>query len=263
MMKAILCDVTRCKACDKCVQACVETNALADALPAKRSRPDGLSSRRLVSVVEVAPDTYARKSCLHCLSPACVDACLVGAIRKTPEGPVAYDAGKCIGCRYCMLACPLGIPRYEWDQTLPSVIKCTMCADRIQDNKVPACVEACPHDALSFGDRDAMLAEAHRRIEAAPSRYVPHVYGENDMGGTCVLYVSSVSLHALGWPDAIGGESLASFTWPVISKTPIVALSVCAGLSALTWIIRRRDQMAYERGFETGNPPEEEQQIEE
>jgi len=246
-MNAILFDVTRCTGCETCVQACVTENNLGEALPAKRASRDRLSSRRFVSLVEVAPNAHARKSCLHCVEPACVDACLVGAIRKTPQGPVSYDADKCIGCRYCMLSCPFGIPRYEWDEKLPFVAKCTMCADRQQDGNLPACVEACPHDAVCFGERDELMAEAHRRIRKQPNTYLPHVYGEHEVGGTCVLYVSDVPLDALGWPEEVGTKSLSAMTWPVMSKTPGLALTVFGGLSALTWIIQRRNKMARER----------------
>ncbi len=246
-MKAILCDVTRCTGCEKCVQACMEVNRRGDELPAERSSPDRLSSRRLVSLVEVAPGAHARKSCLHCLEPACADACLVGALRKSPEGPVVYDAGKCIGCRYCMLACPFGVPRYEWDKTLPFIVKCTMCVGRLRDGKRPACVDGCPHDALVFGERDQLLVEARRRIEAAPESYVQHVYGEHEVGGTCVLYVSHVPLDALGWPEAVGDKPMSAFTWPVMSKTPVLAITVGGGLSALTWIVQRRNKLARER----------------
>lgn len=249
-MKAILCDVNRCTACEKCVQACTESNNLPAELPAERAHSDHLSSRRFVSLVEVGPDAFARKSCLHCLEPACVDACLVGAIRKTPEGPVVYDADKCIGCRYCMLACPLSIPRYEWDKRLPFMAKCTMCSERVQEGEQPMCVEACPNGALSFGDRDTLLATAHRRIEAEPGAYVQKVFGEHDVGGTCVLYISPVPLTELGWPTTIGDKSLAAFTWPVMSKTPALALTVGGCLSALTWIIQRRNKLSHECALE-------------
>ena len=262
-MKAILFDVTRCKGCEKCVQACVEANHLEEVLPAERARHDGLSSRRLMSVVEVGPGAFARKSCLHCLTPACVEACLVGAIRKTPEGPVTYDADKCIGCRYCMLACPVGIPRYEWDKKLPFVSKCSMCVERLEDGRSPACMEACPYEAMTFGERDDLLADAHQRIQAQPDTYLPHVYGETEMGGTCVLYISDVPLDSLGWPDEVGAKPLSAFTQPVMNATPAVALTVLGGVSALTWIIQRRNRMARERSTQRKMLDEIESEVEE
>ncbi len=243
-MKAILNDVTRCTGCARCVRSCVECNGLEQELPAVRAHPDGLSGRRLVSLVEAAGGAYARKSCLHCLEPACVEACLVGAITKTPQGPVVYDADRCIGCRYCMLACPFGIPRYEWDKTLPLITKCTMCAKRLKDGQAPACVEACPNEAIVFGERGELVAEARRRIESKPDLYLPHVYGEHEVGGTCALYVSHVPLDVLGWPARIGNKPVPAYTWPVISLTPGIALTVAGMLSGVTWIVQRRMKIA-------------------
>jgi len=257
-MKAILIDVTRCSGCEQCVLACVEANGLGPELAAERSSRDRLSGRRLCSVAAVPGGAYARISCHHCLQPACVEACLVGALTKTAAGPVVYDADKCIGCRYCMLACPFGIPRYEWEQTRPFIRKCTMCSDRLAEGGLPACVEACPHEALLFGERDALLAEAHRRIRDKPNTYVDHVYGEHEVGGTCVLYISHVRLDSLGWPEVVGTKAIPEYTWPVISKTPAVALTMAGCLSAVTWIVQRRMKIAREQVTEsTEHPPEE------
>ena len=132
-MYGILVDVTKCIGCEKCVAACTERNGL-NPWQADRDRAvtsDGLSEHRLCTVLKVGDGRFARKSCMHCLEPSCVAACLVGALTKTPEGPVVYDRSKCIGCRYCMLACPFHVPRYEWDETIPYMIKCDMCADRL------------------------------------------------------------------------------------------------------------------------------------
>ena len=246
-MKAILNDVTRCTGCEKCVAACVEANSLGPVLPAQRSSRDRLSGQRLCSVAALPGGAFARKSCQHCVEPACVEACLVGAMTKTADGPVVYDKDKCIGCRYCMLACAFGVPRYEWEETLPFIRKCTMCNERVAEGKLPACVEACPHEALLFGERDEVLAEAHRRLEATPGLYVPRVYGEQDLGGTCVLYISPVPLDSLGWPEALGSKAIPEYTWPLISKTPAIALTVAGCLSAVTWIVRRRMRLADEQ----------------
>lgn len=242
-MKGLLVDVTKCTGCERCVAACVEENGL-DPLSAQRDRAttrDGLSANRLVSLVEIG-DRFARKSCMHCLEPACASACLVGGLTKTPEGPVLYDPDKCIGCRYCMLACPFHVPRYEWGETVPFMAKCTLCFERVADGRVPACVDACPEGALAFGDRDTLLSTAHRRLAAVPDRYQPHIWGEHEFGGTSVLYLSDVDLAPLGWP--VQAPSIPSLTEPLIEKTPAIGLSVAGCLLGVNWVIRRRMELA-------------------
>ena len=184
-MYGILVDVTRCTGCERCVEACVKANDL-NATQAQIDRmriADGLSANRLTTIIKLPGGQYVRKSCMHCLEPSCVSACLVGGITKSKDGPVVYDPDKCIGCRYCMLACPFHIPRYEWDSTHPYMVKCMMCFERIKDNQKPACVEACPNQVMQFGDRDKLLEEAHKRIAENPTRYKNHVWGEEEYGG--------------------------------------------------------------------------------
>jgi formate dehydrogenase iron-sulfur subunit len=125
-----------------------------------------------------------------------------------------------------------------------------MCNDRVARGGLPACVEACPHEAMRFGDRQALLAEAHRRIRDNPGAYVDHVYGQDEVGGTCVLYISSVPLDSLGWPRAVGTKAIPDYTWPVISKTPAVGLTVAGCLSAITWIVQRRREIARQHAAE-------------
>ncbi len=248
-MYGILIDVTKCTACEKCVNACTEYNGL-DALKADRDRAvtsDGLSANRLSTVLKVDEKRFARKSCMHCLEPSCVSACLVGGLTKLPDGPVIYDSDKCIGCRYCMLACPFHIPRYEWDKTIPFMVKCNMCVGRLADGKQPACVEACPEGALVFGNRDRLLSEAHSIIKKYPARYHNHIWGENEFGGTSVLYISDVDLAALGWPR-FEPKSIPSLTEPLIHKTPFIGLGVAFSLVGLNWIVKRRNTLAEEHG---------------
>jgi formate dehydrogenase iron-sulfur subunit len=252
-MRAILVDVTRCTGCERCVDACVEKNG-ADPMKAQIDRlvsADGLSENRLLSITQVATGRFSRMSCMHCLEPSCVSACLVGGITKTPEGPVVYDPEKCIGCRYCMLACPFHIPRYEWDETIPFMKKCDMCADRQADGLEPACVEACPNEALRFGERDSLLREAHELIARSRGAYLPRVWGEHELGGTSVLYVSDVDLDAMGWPGP-GTPPIPSLTEPLIAKTPFIGVGVAAGLVGLNWVIRRRMRLAREAVTGTG-----------
>ena len=247
-MKAILMDVTRCTGCEQCVDACVEVNHT-DPVKAQLDRAvtkDGLSQNRLLSVREVDEGRFARMSCMHCLDPSCASACLVGGITKTPEGPVVYDREKCIGCRYCMLACPFHIPRYEWDQKIPYMKKCTMCAERLADGLEPACVEACPNEALRFGERDELLRVAHRLTGDGTGAYFPRVWGEHEFGGTSVLFISDVDLGAIGWPAGTGTVPIPWLTEPLISKTPFIGLSVAGSLLGINWVIRRRMRIAAE-----------------
>jgi formate dehydrogenase iron-sulfur subunit len=125
-------------------------------------------------------DLHVRRLCMHCLDPSCASVCPVGALRRSEAGPVTYDASVCLGCRYCMVACPFGVPRYEWTSAVPAVRKCDMCVERAAKGQLPACVEACPAEAAMAGDRDTLLAEAHRRIRENPGAYHPQVYGETE-----------------------------------------------------------------------------------
>jgi formate dehydrogenase iron-sulfur subunit len=250
-MNAILFDVARCTGCEKCVAACVAERGL-DPARADRARAearDGLSEDRWLAIRKVADGRFTRNSCLHCLDPSCVSACLVGGLTKTALGPVVYDPAKCIGCRYCMLACPFHVPRYQWREERPYVRKCDMCVDRQRRGEVPACVAACPHEALAFGERDALLAEARARIAAGRAgspKYLDHIWGERELGGTSVLYVSDVSLEALGWPVP-EAPPIPELTVPLIEKTPFIGLSVASCLLGIHWVIRRRMELGAER----------------
>jgi formate dehydrogenase iron-sulfur subunit len=241
---ALLVDVTRCTGCERCVEACGQVNGIDPNLADRDGAvsADGLSSNRLCTIVRTDDGRFMRKSCMHCLEPSCVAACLVGGLAKSPEGPVVYDADACIGCRYCMLACPAHIPRYEWNATFPFMKKCTMCRDRLLSGLVPACVEACTHEALEFGSRETMLALARQRILESPELYLDHVWGETDWGGASVLYISDVDLAPLGLGDP-PVASVPSITDPVIHTTPWVAGSVAVTMTGLSWIVRRRQRL--------------------
>ena len=239
-MKAILVDVTKCTACEQCVVGCQQAHHLKPEIPVPRLSRDRLSSRRLTTVVSLPAGGSAKKQCLHCLEPGCVGACPVGAIQKTSLGPVIYDKSRCMGCRYCMLACPVGIPRYEWEAAVPYMQKCDFCHERVAQGQIPICVGACKHGALIFGDRDQLLQMARAKVRRQPDRYLAHVYGDRELGGTSVLYITSEPLDVLGWSSEVGQRTMASFTWPVISKTPWVAAGVAGFLVGTHFIIKRR-----------------------
>jgi len=239
MQPAILNDVTRCVGCEACVWACKEVNDLP-----RDASPDRLSSSAL-TVVEQRSDTFVRRQCMHCLDPACASVCPVGALHKSEAGPVVYDASRCIGCRYCMIGCPFGIPRYEWDARLPKVQKCTMCYEkRLSKGLEPACTAACPEGATIFGDRDALIVEARRRITDEPSRYVDRIYGLEEAGGTSVLYLSGVPFESLGFATHVATDPYPRLTWNVLSKIPNVVAVFGVTLFGIWWLTSRKDLLA-------------------
>lgn len=233
--KAILVDITKCIGCRSCEQACKQIHGFPMETEAK------LSATAL-TVVEERGDRFVRRMCMHCEDPACASACLVGALRKTGFGPVTYDAAKCIGCRYCLVACPFGVPRYEWTKLAPYVKKCDMCASRQANGQPPACVEACPVQASIVGDRDQILEEAERRI-LADSKYVKHIYGSDEVGGTSVFFISDVPFEKLGFVAA-PKQPMPVLTANALGDGPTVILVGGALLSGLYWITQRRALVA-------------------
>lgn len=251
-----LIDVARCLGCRSCEAACKQTHGFpsgesADLSPTAwtvvRARTLRALRPHLTLGDAMAGQRAIKVQCMHCLAPACASACPVGALRKTAAGPVTYDAGRCIGCRYCMVACPFGIPTYEWDRPLPAIAKCNMCAERVAKGQEPACVGACPVQALTFGRRSAMLAEAARRINETPGRYVPAIYGRTEAGGTSILYVSDVPFEDLGFPVVVK-EPLPAYTWKALGKIPGLVVGLGATLTALEVVMRRRQERLNERG---------------
>jgi formate dehydrogenase iron-sulfur subunit len=195
-----------------------------------------------LTVIEEHGDRYVRRMCMHCQEPACASACLVGALRKTENGPVTYDGSKCIGCRYCLVACPFSVPRYEWSKLVPYVKKCDMCAARQAKGQPPACVEACPVQASIAGDRDEILQEALRRV-LSDSKYVKHIYGSDEAGGTSVFFISDVPFEKLGFVAA-PKQSMPVLTATALGDGPTVILVGGALLSGLYWITQRRALVA-------------------
>ena len=244
---AILTDVTLCIGCEECVDACKKANETGeDDAPWKwQGGAEELSSTRWTTIARTQ-GRYVRVHCRHCLDPACAAACPVGALYTTESGAVAYDADICMGCRYCMVACPFRMTRYEWDSPMPRVRKCILCHDAVCSGELdqPACTAACPTKATLFGEREALLAEARRRIEAAPDRYVNHIWGEHEVGGTSVFYISDVELTAAGWPEDLPGHAVPDLATTVLSTVPATFLTVGAGMAGIHWVIRRRDKLA-------------------
>jgi len=248
----ILNDTSRCIGCEECVAACKKINGLpAEDAPPRRGRSaDGLSATRWTSILRLEGGVNVRKQCRHCLEPACVSVCPVGALRKTPEGPVVYDKSVCMGCRYCMMGCPYGIPHYEWSSVNPSIRKCILCHEKLVSGEIekPACVAACPREATLFGSREELLAEARRRLAAEPEKYIQHIWGEHEVGGSSVLYISHVDLGLLSWQDSrgLGSEALPERTWNALRKVPFEFAGMAVLMTASWWIIDRRMRLAGE-----------------
>ncbi len=238
MTPAILTDLTRCVGCEACAWACKEVNDLPREAGVENLNADTWTA------VDHHDAAHVRRQCMHCLDPSCVSVCPVGALHKTEEGPVVYDQDRCIGCRYCMIGCPFDVPKYEWDSVKPRVQKCILCYEkRLAEGKQPACTAACPTGATMFGDRDDLLREAHARIAAAPDRYVDHVYGEREAGGTSVLYLSSVPFDEVGLDTDVRSDPYPRLTWSVLSKLPNVVSVAGVALAGIWWITGRREDV--------------------
>ncbi len=208
----VLVDTTVCIGCRKCEWACKTAHDLPTTpiesyddrkIFEMKRRPDHTA----LTVVNQYEDNKNRKQinvkvqCMHCNEPACVSACIVGAFSKLPDGSVVWDTKKCIGCRYCMVACPFQIPAFEYDEALkPDITKCDFCTTRTEKGELPACVEICPVEAITYGKRSKLVELAKKRIELYPDRYVNHILGEHEVGGTSWMYLSGVEFGKLQFP---------------------------------------------------------------
>jgi formate dehydrogenase beta subunit len=227
---SVLVDTTRCIGCRNCEVACALQNGLPevkDTSPAvfdeiRDTTPDQWTvvNRFETEVGEI----FVKKQCMHCNQAACSTACLTQAMYKTQDGPVIWRADKCMGCRYCMVSCPFVIPRFEYHSANPKIQKCILCDERVAEGKPPACVEACPVDALQFGTRREMVRTAQNRVARMPNRYIEHIYGEQEVGGTAWLYLSAVPFDQLGFRTDLGTESVPQLSQNFLYGVPVIFL---------------------------------------
>lgn len=258
---AVLHDTTLCIGCRKCEVACNEVNGL-PAPETPLDDPSVLESKRRTddknytvvnkydvgagegSVNGVSP-VFRKQQCNHCKEPACASACFVSAFTKTPEGAVIYDASVCVGCRYCLLACPFDVPTYEYDEALsPRVIKCTMCHPRLVEGKIPGCVEACPNEALSFGKREDLITIARERIRKYPDRYVDHIYGQHEVGGTNWMYITGAPFEKLGLRTDLGETPAPELTAGALGIVPVIVGLWPTLLGGIYLISHRKEKTA-------------------
>ena len=253
MAKGILVDITKCVGCGSCVVACKLWNSLKwdNNVPTygkeAKTSTENWTAVRLNEVQKGKEKIwrFTKQQCLHCEEPACASACFAKAIVKSKEGPVVYNASLCVGCRYCMLACPFDVPKYEWDKVFPLVRKCQMCPSRIEKGETPACAATCPTEALKYGERSALLQEARQRL-SSNSNYINHIYGEKEVGGTSWLYISDMPFETLGFRTNITIKPLPHYTESILKLTPTVALGWGAVLTGLYTYTRRRNEIGKE-----------------
>jgi formate dehydrogenase iron-sulfur subunit len=254
----VLHDTTLCVGCRRCEEACNKVNELPAPEVSFKDESVLNQERRTTdktyTVVNKYADanrpggvTFRKIQCNHCKEPACASACFVKAFKKTPEGAVVYDASVCVGCRYCMVACPFNIPTYEYEKALdPRVMKCTMCYPRIKEGKLPGCVEACPVEALTFGKREDLIKIARERIRKYPEKYVDHIYGEYEMGGTNWLYITSTPYAQIGMREDLGTTSAPELTAGALGAVPIVVGLWPVLLTGIWAMTKRKEKISAE-----------------
>ena len=291
----ILYDATLCIGCKACEVGCKEANAkpMAHDTPLEQAHgvsgvwdaDNDLGSRTLNKIKvytngtaevkdrELDGFSFVKRNCMHCVDPNCVSACPVSALTKDPvTGAVRYNPDACIGCRYCQLACPFNIPKFEYDKPFPKIVKCEMCSDRLAEGAIPACCEACPTGASLFGRVSDLLNEGHRRLTFQPGErqdypvnrldggatrtaevaaYYPKIYGETETGGTQSLLMAAVPFEKLGFP-ALGDESRAQ-----LSET--IQHTLYQGMMAPTVLLGGLVYAAYRHTHEEREDPTAEQ----
>ncbi|MBI3564573.1 MAG: 4Fe-4S binding protein [Elusimicrobia bacterium] len=219
----VLVDATACIGCRSCEWACKTAHGLPT--PPLESYQD-----ESVFAAPRRPDTAACIGCRYCMI-ACQD------------GAVVWDTDRCIGCRYCMIACPFQIPSFEYKKALQGrIMKCDFCAERREAGGLPACVERCPVEALTYGRRSDLLHAAHERARRAPERYSDHVYGEAEVGGTSWLYLAGKDAPDLGLPKL--GRNPAPGVSESIQEGVfayfVPPLSLYSLLGLLMWVSKHR-----------------------
>lgn len=253
----VLVDTTVCIGCRSCEWACKNAHSLeAGQLQSyqedrsvfeKERRP---SDKALTVVNEYNVNNISalpvdvKVQCMHCEDPACVASCIVNAFTKHKDGTVTWNTDRCIGCRYCMIACPFQIPVFEYSKAFqPNIMKCDFCYDRTKDGKLPACVDICPVEALTYGKRNELIALAKSRIKVKPEKYVNHIYGEYEVGGTSWLYLAGVDFSKLNFVP-LGNESAPGVSREIqhgLFKYFVPPIAIYALLGGIMWLTKKRE----------------------
>lgn len=254
----VLFDNVLCIGCRNCEEGCNQVNELPlpdqpfdDMTVLGQKRRTTTKAYTVVNRYDNIPNTktpfYRKMQCNHCLEPACASSCFVNAYTKTETGAVVYDESVCVGCRYCMIACPFDIPAYEYDKAFtPRIMKCTMCYPRLMEGKLPGCVQMCPTEALTFGKRTDLIKIGRERIRKNPDKYIDHIYGEHEMGGTSWLYLSGVPFRELGMREDLGTTPAPEFTKGALGAVPVVVGLWPVLLTGIYAISKRKEKVSKE-----------------
>ncbi|OIP91257.1 MAG: 4Fe-4S ferredoxin [Syntrophobacterales bacterium CG03_land_8_20_14_0_80_58_14] len=249
----VIVDTTRCVGCRSCELACAEAHNLpipdiSDTSVFEKNRPTSETQWEVVNRYQTEKgEIFAKRQCMHCNQPGCVSACPVNAMEKRKEGPVTWDTN-CMGCRYCMISCPFDVPKFEHNSATPKLQKCNLCWERLKQGEKPACVEACPAEALTFGTRRELIEEANTRIYKKPNEYISHIFGEHEVGGTGYLYLSSVPFEQIGFRSDLGTTAYPEYTKGFLYSVPVVLLLWPAFLSGVSAITKRKDNVRRKEG---------------
>jgi len=258
----VLVDSTACIGCRNCEWACKEAhnlpagdiNSYEDKSVFKQMRRPGSSALTVINQYEndkqINNPINVKVQCMHCDHPACVSACIVGAFTKKENGSVVWDTDKCIGCRYCMVACPFQIPSFDYVKALdPEIRKCDFCIERTKEGNLPACVNICPVEAMTYGPRSELIKIAREKIKKYPDRYIDYIYGENEVGGTSWLYLSGQDL-----AKTKALPSLTTKTAPGVSESIqhgifayfVPPASLYALLAGIMWLNKKKKESSEE-----------------
>ncbi len=251
----VLVDTAVCVGCRLCEYACNEAHKMpvnplesyADDSVFKDYRRPNKNALTVVNQFENEKNpllpVHFKVQCMHCERPACVSACIVGAFSKTKDGGVVWDGDKCIGCRYCMVACPFQIPTYDYDVSIdPQIRKCDLCESRRIENLLPACVNVCPNEVMILGKREEVLRIAKSRIKRKSDVYVNHIYGEHEVGGTTWMYIASKNFDKLKMPT-LGGSPAPGISESIqhgIFAYFVPPVTLYALLGLMMWVTKRR-----------------------
>ena len=260
----VLVDLTRCVGCRSCEAACnaeqnmpvpeksfTDQSVFDEGVHGHKRRTDenSLTVVNRYDIPGLDHPLFRKVQCNHCNEPACLTSCFVAAYTKTPEGAVIYNKDVCVGCRTCMIACPFYIPTFRYSSAFdPSIVKCIFCYDtRLKHGRPPACVEACPQEALTFGKRKDLIKIGRRRIEENKGQYEEHIYGEFEAGGTSWMYLSSVPFEKVGFDTSISHVPIIDHVKNFLGIVPMVLTIWPALFTGFHLLATRKERRAKDK----------------